>query len=253
MITTERVGGLEVRRIAGPAGAPTIVFLHEGLGSASAWRDFPAQLAAEVGCPALVYSRAGYGTSAPPAAPWGVDFMHRAAHEELPALLQATGVDDVVLFGHSDGASIALLHAAAPARTRVRALVLEAPHVFVEDVTVEAIAALPAAFAAGGLRERLARHHRDVATLFERWTRLWLSPEFRGWNLEGELPAIRTPVLLIQGDADEYGTLAQVEAIARGISGPVEQVVIAGAGHSPHRDAPELVLERSARFIRSHL
>lgn len=253
MTPTVRVGGLEVRRIPGPTGAPTIVFLHEGLGSASAWRDFPDRLAAEVACPALVYSRAGYGTSDPPAAPWGMDFMHRAARDELPALLQSMGVEDVVLFGHSDGASIALLHAASAPRARVRALVLEAPHVFVEDVTVESIAALPAAFAAAGLRDRLSRHHRDVDALFERWTRIWLSPQFRAWTLERELQAIHAPVLLIQGDADEYGTLAQVDAIARGVSGPVEQLLIAGAGHTPHRDAPDLVLERSARFIRAHL
>lgn len=226
---------LEAARIDG--AAPVLVFLHEGLGSRSAWRDFPARVAAATGRAALVYSRAGYGHSPLRPTPWPMDFMH----QEAGLLASLVGDDDVILIGHSDGASIALLHAA---EHPVRALVLEAPHVFVEDETVAAIAALDDALAA-----KLARHHDHPHELFAGWREVWLRPEFRRWNIEACLPRVRAPTLVIQGEDDEYGTLAQVEAVRRGVGGPCRTLVLPGCGHAPHRDRPEATLAAMRDFI----
>jgi pimeloyl-ACP methyl ester carboxylesterase len=210
------------------------VFLHEGLGSVSAWRDVPAQIADAAGCAAFVYSRRGYGSSSPVEVPRPLTYMHDEA-ALLPALLAEHEIHAPILVGHSDGASIAII--AAGSGLPVKALVLIAPHVFVEDVSVESIAKAAEAYRTTDLPERLARHHADVEGAFWGWNRAWLDPEFRKWNLEAFLPKITAPVLIVQGAADEYGTLAQVEAIARQLGGPCEQLIVAGAGHAPHRTA----------------
>jgi pimeloyl-ACP methyl ester carboxylesterase len=239
---------LEYERIAGEAGAPALVFLHEGLGSLALWRDFPAKLAAASGCPALVYSRYGYGRSEPLSAPHGLGYMHREALEALPELRQALALDDAVLIGHSDGASIALIHTGS-GRWPVRGLILEAPHVFVEDVSVTSIAAAREAYETTDLRQRLARYHADVEGAFRGWSDIWLHPDFRAWNIESCLPGVSCPVLGIQGADDEYGTLAQLDAVERGAAGPFERLLLAGCKHSPHRDQEETVLAAMIAFI----
>ena len=240
---------LEVERIAAArADAPTLVFLHEGLGSVALWRDFPARLVARTGAAALVYSRRGYGRSDRLAAPRKVDYMHEEALSVLPALLGELGISDPILIGHSDGGSIALIHAGS-GPSSVRALVLEAPHVFVEDVTVASIAQAKAIYRASDLGSRLARYHDDPDHAFWGWNDIWLDPAFRSWNIEAHLPGVRCPVLAIQGADDEYGTLAQLDAIERGVAGPFDRLVLARCKHSPHRDQPALTLEAMAAFI----
>jgi pimeloyl-ACP methyl ester carboxylesterase len=240
---------IEVERIAGTRpGAPTLVLLHEGLGSVAMWRDFPAKLAAATGCPALVYSRYGYGRSEPLAAPHAADYMHREALEALPALRAALGLEDVILVGHSDGASIALVHAGAR-RWPVRALVVEAPHVFCEDVSIGSIRAAKAAYEEGELRQRLARYHAHVDSAFRGWNDAWLLPEFRQWNIEDYLPGISCPLLAVQGEDDAYGTLAQLDAIERQVAGRFERLVLAQCGHSPHREQEAATLAAMADFI----
>jgi pimeloyl-ACP methyl ester carboxylesterase len=239
---------LEYRWI-GPPGdaAPTLVFLHEGLGSAGLWRDFPDRLAAETGCGALVYSRAGYGRSEPADLPRPVAFMHDEA-AVLAEVLEGTGVRDPVLVGHSDGASIAIIYAGSDAGRRPRALILEAPHVFTEPEGLASIAAMREQYRAAGLRERLARHHQHVDVAFRGWNDVWLNPDFRAWNIEAYLPRIAVPILVVQGEDDEYGTWAQVDAVRAGAGGRVEVLAVPACGHSPHREHPELVLAEMARF-----
>jgi len=236
---------LEARWIGAPAPR-ALVFLHEGLGSISQWRDTPEAIAAATGLPAFVYARQGHGRSAPITLPRPLSYMHDEA-ARLPRVIAA--IPEPVLVGHSDGASIAII-AAGEGWVAPRALVLIAPHVFVEDVSVASIAGAADAFRSGELRARLARHHADVDGMFWGWNRAWLDPEFRRWNLEAELPRIHAPTLVIQGDADEYGTWAQVDAIARQLGGPVEIERVPGAGHAPFRDAPERVHARIAAFVR---
>lgn len=229
-------------------GANPLILLHEGLGSIALWRDFPAKLAAATGRRTLVYSRWGYGGSAPLVAPRKLDYMHREALEDLPALRQALGLDDPILVGHSDGASIALIHAGA-GKWPVRALILEAPHVFVEDVSIASIRDAKIAYDDGEMKRRLARYHDDVEDTFRGWNDVWLSPEFRGWNIEEYLAGIACPMLAIQGADDEYGTLAQLDAVGSQVKGPFERLVLPNSGHSPHRDQERTVLEAMARFI----
>jgi pimeloyl-ACP methyl ester carboxylesterase len=229
------------------AGAPVIVFLHEGLGSARLWRDFPDELCARTGCGGLVHSRHGYGASAPPAAPRRADYLHVEARLGLPALLSALGIRRPILFGHSDGASIALIHAASG--HEVAGMVLEAPHVFVEEETLAGIRAAGEAWRGTDLPARLGRHHADAARVFADWHDTWLSPEFRGWNIEDLLPAIKAPALVIQGAGDEYGTAAQLEAIARQAGGGCETILLEDCGHAPHRDRREAVLDATTRFV----
>jgi pimeloyl-ACP methyl ester carboxylesterase len=230
-------------------GPRTLVFLHEGLGSRAMWRDFPERLAAALGMRGLVYSRPGYGKSAPRAAGerWQPDFMHRQAEEVLPALLDALGVRERVwLYGHSDGGSIALLFAARfPERTA--GVIAAAPHIFVEDLSVESIARTRAAYLETDLRDRLARYHDDVDSAFWGWNDIWLHPPFRAWNIERDIEAIRAPLLAVQGVDDEYGTLEQVRGIARRVP-HAEVVELAACGHSPHRDQPEAVIRAAMRF-----
>lgn len=240
---------IEVERIPGThADAPSLILLHEGLGSVAMWRDFPAQLAAATGCPTVVYSRYGYGRSEPLAAPHGTDYMHREALDMLPALRAALGLSDVILVGHSDGASIALIHAGA-GRWPVRAVVAEAPHVFCEDVSVASIEAARRAYEQGDLRARLARYHQDVDSAFRGWNDAWLLPAFRAWNIEDYLPGITSPLLAIQGEDDIYGTLAQLDTIERRVSGPFERLVLPQCGHSPHREQEQATLAAMAAFI----
>ena len=233
--------------------APTLVFLHEGLGSVSLWRDFPARLAQATGLGALVYSRRGYGRSDPVPLPRPVRFMHDEA-EVLEKVLDAAGIGAAIPVGHSDGASIALIHAATHPGERVRALVLEAPHVFVEDVSVASIAAIGEEYRNTDLRRRLERYHGDNTDgAFRGWNDVWLDPAFRDWDIRVLLRSIRMPTLVLQGADDEYGTPAQVEAIERGVSAPVESHLLANCGHSPHRDRTEAVLAAVTGFLRKTL
>lgn len=234
-----------------PAAAPTLVFLHEGLGCITTWRDFPARLAEATGWGALVYSRAGYGRSEPVPLPRPLRFMHDEALLVLPEVLEAVGVGEAVLVGHSDGGSIALIHAGGTPAANVRGLLLEAPHVFCEDLPVRSIARAAEKYREGDLRRALERHHGDnVDVAFWGWNRAWLDPDFRAWNIEEYLGPIRCPVLVIQGEDDEYGTLAQVDAIEAGCGGPVRRLVLPDCGHSPHRDQAEATLGAMADFVR---
>ncbi|OAE60903.1 alpha/beta hydrolase [Achromobacter mucicolens] len=245
---------LECRWIAPQrTDAPLIVFLHEGLGSVSMWKDWPTQVCEAAGCRGLVYSRYGYGrsTARPRDDAWPVDFMHREAHDVLPALLEVLGVnarrDKPVLFGHSDGGSIALLYAARYPDA-VAGVIAAAPHILVEDVSVTSIAAARRAYLESDLRTRLGRHHQDVDSAFWGWNDIWLNPEFRAWNIEDDLSRIACPVLAIQGAGDEYGTLEQVRGIRRRAP-QTELLEIPDCGHSPHRDQPATVIQAVARFV----
>jgi pimeloyl-ACP methyl ester carboxylesterase len=227
--------------------APTIVFLHEGLGSIGQWRDFPATVCARTGWSGLVYNRRGYGGSDRFEA-LSPRFMHREALDVLPRLLERFEIARPVLFGHSDGGSIALIYAGSEAPAPA-GLILEAPHVFVEDVTVARIAEVRDAYRRSGLRERLERHHgANVDTLFNGWTDIWLSDEFRGWNIEEYLATITCPTLVIQGADDEYGTLKQVNAIAAGLPG-AETLVLDACRHAPHIDQREKVETAVVTFL----
>ena len=232
---------------------PLLVFLHEGLGSVSMWRDFPARLCQALDLRGLVYSRPGYGRSTPraPDEAWQPDFMHQQAHEVLPALLAALGVDPAHerpwLFGHSDGGSIALLHAAHFPETVAGALLL-APHVFVEPVSVQSIRRARESYLGIDLRQRLGRHHDDVDSAFWGWNDIWLDPAFLSWNIEAELTTIRCPLLAIQGLDDEYGTLEQIHRIQRAL--PATRLLeLPACGHSPHRDQAQTVIRAATRFI----
>jgi pimeloyl-ACP methyl ester carboxylesterase len=229
------------------ANGVDLVMLHEGLGSVSMWREFPEQLAHATGCRTLVYSRQGYGRSSPLDAPRRVDYMHEEARLWLPAMLVRLGIRRPVLFGHSDGASIALIHAASP-ESDVAGIIALAPHVKVEDLTVRSIGAAKAAYLDTDLRTRLSRHHMDVDAAFWGWNRIWLDPEFRSWNIEALLPAIRCPILAIQGEDDEYGTMEQIASIAR--AAPDARLLpLPACRHSPHRDQPQAVLAAAREFV----
>jgi len=248
---------LEYRRVgAAEASAPLLVFLHEGLGSASMWKDFPVRLCEAGGYRGLVYSRTGYGRSTPRphGERWTPEYMHEQAREVLPQFLAAAGIDAATdrpwLFGHSDGASIALIHAATYTAA-VAGLVVLAPHIFVEDLSVHSIEQAKYAYAGTDLRHRLARHHQDVDSAFWGWNDIWLDPAFRRWNIEGLLAAIRVPVLAIQGHNDEYGTMAQVDDLAAQVP-QAEVLKLDDCAHSPHRDQPEAVMRATIDFIGRH-
>ena len=244
------VGGarLEVERIdVGRASAAPVVMLHEGLGSVAMWKDFPHRVAHSANRNVLVYSRAGYGRSSPAKLPYGVRYMHDEALVVLPRLLDACAIERPILLGHSDGGSIALIHAAAAGRP-VAGLELMAPHVIVEDVSIESIAAAKVAWRTTDLRAKLARYHDDVDGAFTGWNDIWLHPDFRDWNIEDLVRDVRCPILAIQGEDDEYGTMDQIERIER-LAPDVERVRLADCRHSPHRDQPEVVLEALVRFV----
>ena len=228
---------------------PVVVFLHEGLGSVSAWRSFPHDFCTAHGLRGLVYSRYGYGRSTPKPAGelWGLGSMQAQAQALLPALLCTLGITRPWLFGHSDGGSIALLYAA---RFPAAGLVVMAPHSFVEDVALRQIAVARVAYETTGLRERLARHHVDVDSAFRGWNDMWLNPEFKAWNIEAELHAITCPLLAVQGEDDEYGTLEQIHRIAARVP-QTQTLVLAHCAHSPHRDQAMALTEVAGAFIKT--
>jgi pimeloyl-ACP methyl ester carboxylesterase len=232
------------------AGGADLVMLHEGLGSVSQWRDFPEHLAQATGCRILVYSRHGHGRSSPLEAPRRVDYMHEEARIWLPAILARLRIHRPVLFGHSDGASIALIHAAGP-ENEVAGIIALAPHVKVEELSVRSIAAAKSAYLDTELRTRLSRHHADVDAVFWGWNRIWLDPAFRDWNIEGLLASIRCPILAIQGQDDEYGTMEQLASIAR-TAPDCRLLALPACRHSPHRDQPQAVLAAARDFMTSH-
>jgi pimeloyl-ACP methyl ester carboxylesterase len=240
---------LEVRRLAREGSGPTLILLHEGLGSVSAWRSFPDLLADACDAPILVYSRKGYGRSQPVIRPRPLDYMQREAHGALEAVVAATK-GPVVLVGHSDGASIALVHAAEGAsREKVVGVVAMAPHLFCEDVSVAAIREAKSAYESGSLRERLAKHHDDVDGAFYGWNEAWLDPGFRAWSIAGCVEAIDASLLVIQGRDDPYGTLAHVEASMRGTRGRVDTCIFHTCGHAPHRSREAEVVKAIASFV----
>ncbi|MEZ5816890.1 MAG: alpha/beta hydrolase [Hyphomicrobiaceae bacterium] len=238
---------LETRLIPGDATKPWLVLLHEGLGSVSLWRDFPDKLARRLDMPALVYSRRGYGQSDGLAAPREPDFMHYEALEVLPKLLDGLSIERSFLVGHSDGASIALIHAAEHPDC-IEGAVLMAPHVFVEAISQESIARISEVYERTDLRRRLSRHHAHVDDAFFGWSRIWLDPRFRSWSLGHECQRLNVPTLLIQGEDDEYGTLAQLDAIEGAAPVRPERLVLGKCGHSPHRDREAEVIDAIAAF-----
>jgi pimeloyl-ACP methyl ester carboxylesterase len=228
---------------------PTLVFLHEGLGSVSLWRDFPAALCRRTRCSGLVYSRWGHGASDPLDGPRTVRFMHEEALVVLPALLEAFGIRRPILIGHSDGGSIALIYEGSRIGESA-GLILEAPHVFVEELTVKSIARIKALYESSDLRSRLARHHGErVDPLFRAWTGVWLSPEFASWNIEEYLPGVLAPTLILQGLDDEYGTEKQVDAIVRILGPRCETIMLPACGHAPHVDQRNAAEGAMAAFV----
>jgi pimeloyl-ACP methyl ester carboxylesterase len=226
------------------ASLPVVVMLHEGLGSIALWKDFPQRLAARIGCGVLVYSRYGYGRSDRLAERRQVEYLHREGEVVLPEILRRFGVVKPVLLGHSDGASIALIYDGP------RGLILEAPHVFVEEVTVQGIARAKVVFETSDWRSKLGRYHDDPEASFWGWNDIWLDPRFRSWNIESYLESIRCPVLVIQGEDDEYATAMQVESIVRHVPG-AQGVLLPRCGHSPHSEQPEETLTRIESFLQA--
>src|SRR6202166_1334371 len=240
---------LEYRMIGPSSGdAPTIVMLHEGLGSAALWGDFPDKLQAATGAGVFVYSRAGYGASTPAKLPRPLDYMHVEAVEVLPKLLDAIGFRRGLLVGHSDGASIAAIYAGSHQDHRIEGIALIAPHFIVEDVSVASIAEIKKSYETTNLKEKLARWHKDVDNAFYGWNGAWLDPAFRNWDISEFLAYIRVPIAIVQGVDDVYGTMRQVEIAQEECYCPVDVTVIPGAGHQPHREAPEATLHAISEF-----
>jgi pimeloyl-ACP methyl ester carboxylesterase len=237
---------IEVHRISG--SGPELIFLHEGLGSVSHWKDFPTRVANATGCPVTVYSRYGSGNSDLLDEDRAVSYMHDEALTILPDLIAQLKIVNPVLVGHSDGGSIALIYAGS--HDGLRGLVLLAPHVFVEDLSVTSIAEAKVKFETTNLSEKLARHHKDATRTFWGWNNVWLHPDFRSWNIEEFLPRISCPILAIQGLDDQYGTLAQIDAIVKQSGGPVEVLTLPDCRHSPQRDQPEAVLAAIVKFVK---
>ena len=243
---------LEYRMIGPqPSEAPTIVMLHEGLGSVALWGDFPDKLQAATGAGVFAYSRAGYGASSPVTLPRPLDYMHVEALQVLPKLLETIGFRRGLLLGHSDGASIAAIYAGGIQDHRVREVAMIAPHVIVEDVSVASIAEIRTAYETTDLRARLSRWHGDVDNAFHGWNGAWLDPQFRDWDISDYLAYIRVPVAIIQGAADQYGTMRQIEIAQEECYCPVEVTVLPGVGHAPHREAPGETLQALSAFYRA--
>jgi pimeloyl-ACP methyl ester carboxylesterase len=244
------VSDLEYRMIGpAPGDAPTIIMLHEGLGSAGQWGDFPDRLQAATGAGVFVYSRAGYGASTPVTLPRPLDYMHIEALDVLPKLLDEIGFRRGLLLGHSDGASIAAIYAGGVADHRVRGVAMIAPHFVVEDVSVTSIAEIKQAYETTDLKSKLKRWHKDVDNAFHGWNGAWLDPEFRSWDISEYLAYIRVPLLIVQGADDQYGTIRQIEIAGAECYCPVDVTVIPGAGHQPHREAPEPAQKAIADFV----
>jgi pimeloyl-ACP methyl ester carboxylesterase len=240
---------LEYRMIGpSPEQAPTIVMLHEGLGSVGLWGDFPDQVQAATGAGVFAWSRAGYGNSTPAKLPRPLDYMHVEALDVLPKLLDKIGFRRGLLLGHSDGASIAAIYAGSHQDHRVQGLALIAPHFIVEDISIASIAEIRTAYEATNLKEKLARWHRDVDNAFHGWNGAWLDPDFRNWDISEYLAYIRVPIAILQGADDQYGTMRQVEIAQEECYCPVDVTVIPGAAHQPHREAPEATLDAITEF-----
>ena len=234
-----------------PAASPTLLLLHEGLGSVSLWRDIPARLTRETGCGVVAYSRAGYGHSFPARLPRPLSYMHDEAAGSLPLVIEKLGIQRAILVGHSDGASIAAIYAGSRQDFRVQGLVLIAPHFFVEDMCVAAIAAAKIAYDNGDLRARLARHHDDVDVAFRGWHDAWLDPRFKqAFDLTAELAHIRVPMLIVQGEEDPYGTSAQPALAQAEAYCPLEVAMIPGARHAPHLESPDAAMAVITDFVR---
>ena len=249
------VGGkrLEILRHGPPPGeTPTLVFLHEGLGCVDMWRDFPVKLAEVTGCGALVYSRPGYGRSDPCRLPRPVHFMHDEALVVLPDVLIAAGIRECILIGHSDGGSIAIIYAGGTPAPLLRGLITEAAHVFCEEKTLASIRKAKVAYDQGDLRNKLTKFHGpNTHCAFRGWNGAWLNPDFVHWNLEEYLPGISVPMLVIQGEEDEYGTRRQVEAISRQAGAGAQTIMLAECGHSPHQDQENAVLAAMQAYVQN--
>ncbi|MGA2793124.1 MAG: alpha/beta hydrolase [Roseiarcus sp.] len=231
-----------------PGAAPTLALLHEGLGCVGAWGEFPERLAAATGCGIFAYSRAGYGGSSPIALPRPLDYMQREAVETLPRVLDAIGFERGALIGHSDGASIAAVHAGAARDARIRAVSLIAPHFIVEDITVAAIERARAAYETGGLRAKLACWHANVDIAFRGWNDAWLDPKFRAFDISGYLAGVAAPMQIIQGAMDPYGSERQIDIARAALRAPPDVASLPGIGHAPHREALAATLEAIRRF-----
>ncbi len=241
---------LEYRMIGPrPDAAPTIVLLHQGLGCVGLWGDFPEKLQQATGCGIFVYSRSGYGQSSPVKLPRPLSFMHDEARETLPRLLEAIGFERGLLLGDSDGGSIAAIYAGSHQDHRVGGLVLIAPHFFTEDHGIELILQARTAYETGDLRQRLARWHTNVDNAFKGWSGAWLDPNFRKWDITEFLAYIRVPMLIVQGEDDQYGTVKQIETAERECYCPVEVALLAGTRHSPQHEAPEATLQAITGFV----
>lgn len=246
-----RIGASDLEyRMIGPApdSAPTIVMLHEGLGSAGLWSDFPEKLQAATGAGVFAFSRAGYGASSPVQLPRPLDYMHIEATDVLPKVLDAIGFRGGLLLGHSDGASIAAIYAGSRQDHRVQGVVMIAPHFIVEDISVKSIAEIKVTYETTELKAKLARWHKDVDNAFYGWNGAWLDPKFRDWDISEYLAYIRVPVAIIQGERDQYGTMRQVEIAREECYCPVEVTEVPEAGHSPHREAPGATLDAITQF-----
>ncbi|MBS1683822.1 MAG: alpha/beta hydrolase [Bacteroidetes bacterium] len=241
--------GIYITRRDDHPGRPVLVFLHDSLGCTTLWRDFPDRLAEATRCNILIYDRLGYGQSAPmPTYERPVNYMELEA-DKLNALLTAQNINNAILFGHSDGGTIALI-AASKHPSRIRAVICEAAHIFVEEVTLTGIRAAMETYRTTDLGHRLAKYHgTKVDTLFKAWTLTWTRPDYRDWNIESLLPAITAPLLFIQGDADEYSSLDQVRRTTSQVSGPATECILPGVGHTPHKEAPEDTLEAAKDFV----
>lgn len=228
---------------------PVLVFLHDSLGCTQLWRDFPEQLATAVQCNVLVYDRLGYGKSYPMITHERENNYMELEADVLNDLLDILGIEEAILFGHSDGGTIALITAARYPE-KVKAVICEAGHIFVEDVTVKGVKESLTAYQTTNLAQRLAKYHGDkVEMIVKAWTEIWLSKQFRNWNIESLLKKIQAPLLFIQGEKDEYGTLDQVEKTVSQVSGSAVRFIIPEAGHTPHKEMPDVVLQKCAGFI----
>ena len=236
-----------------PENAPTLIFLHEGLGSVSMWKDFPQELSRITGCGALSYSRLGYGQSEKCELPRQLNFMHKEGLEVLPSIITQFRIQNYILVGHSDGASIGLIHAGSDYADKLLGMINEAPHVFSESLTISSIKKLRENYNSGNLRVKLEKYHNDIDMTFNGWADVWLNDEFTDWNIESYLSRIKVPQLIIQGNDDEYGTSAQVEAIVSQSAGSVKTCFFNNCGHSPHSDQKSKTLEVMNEFVRNLL